>query len=488
MFQSTAEVRQSNFDTFKAQIDKPDVQALLLDKIRARCAWLGEDTATSNVQAAIASFLRVLKNDEGRKCFDDVPNNNGGTYKAECLRFILDADPLSIARSLIESVNTGVPVDERHLAYLYYSNGSCEYDVGYKGLVYLCQMLYADADVRAEVVFGKTEEYEADGFIWKESNGTVEYTHTRTNPFRTDDSGIIGTYAVMEYSINGRPLRRGVCIGKEDMDIIRGKAKTSKIWDEFFQEKCKGAAIRRMLKIPAVRNEEIAAIERAINLREYDMSKSVQKIQQSSVAARLLAREQEKKPAPAPEVVLEAEAQDSAQGQQAEILSKNEEEISETDKISETKPGEWDRRSVICQDKVVQKAFKNPRTAANELARLIQKIPAAPTEAESIQMRLAVLAQNRPLLTALDREGFAQEAKDLFILAQGGEHAGNGHNEVDGEIIEGTAGAVEDGEGDRNLGDQSEPQGDNAIGHSGHAERADAGGADAVPGAPGIDN
>lgn len=115
----------------------------------------------------------------------------------------------------------------------------------------------------ADVVY-KGEEFSIDT-----SQGDRRPHHVKANEFdRGEDADIVGVYAVAKMdngSIDCEPLSR------KEIEKIRKSAKTQKVWEAWFTEKAKVAALRRLSKRLPLSSEDMAMI---MNEGEHDLDEA----------------------------------------------------------------------------------------------------------------------------------------------------------------------------------------------------------------------
>lgn len=167
-------------------------------------------------------------------------------------------DPQSIREAFKDSLDAGIPVDGRQLAYVIRYGNAIQYSIGYKGFSAKIKEIYPTAIVKAELV------YAGDVFTVEKVDGQAKYTHKVANPFASIKS-MVGAYAYVKYTIDGKEYSFIETMGKEEIDKIRGKAKTKYVWDDWYGEMAKKAAIRRLCKILTAGNPKLAVLEKIDN-------------------------------------------------------------------------------------------------------------------------------------------------------------------------------------------------------------------------------
>lgn len=163
-------------------------------------------------------------------------------------------DPQSIREAFKASLDTGIPVDKRQLAYVVKYGNKIEYQIGFKGFISRIKEIYPTASVKAEIV------YAGDVFNVEKVNGQAKYTHKVANPFASIKD-MNGVYAYIQYTDKGKEYSFIEIMGKDEILKIRGKAKTKFVWDEWFGEMAKKAVIRRLCKTLFIGDPKIAIME-----------------------------------------------------------------------------------------------------------------------------------------------------------------------------------------------------------------------------------
>lgn len=172
-------------------------------------------------------------------------------------------DPQSIREAFKASLDTGIPVDKRQLAYVVKYGNKIEYQIGFKGFISKIKEIYPTASVKAEIV------YVGDVFTVEKIDGQAKYFHKVSNPF-AKITEMTGVYAYIQYTDKGKDYSFIETMGKDEIMKIRGKAKTKFVWDEWFGEMAKKAVIRRLCKTLFISNPEIQILEDIEN-KNYDL-------------------------------------------------------------------------------------------------------------------------------------------------------------------------------------------------------------------------
>ena len=167
---------------------------------------------------------------------------------------VSNLDKQSIREAFKASIDTGIPVDKRQLAYVIKYGNSLQYHIGFKGFIHRIKEIYPNSSIKAELV------YSGDVFEVEKVDGKARYIHKMANPFATVSS-MVGAYAYIQYTENGKEYSFIETMGKAEIDKIRSKAKTSMVWSDWYGEMAKKAVIRRLCKTLFVGNPKIEVLE-----------------------------------------------------------------------------------------------------------------------------------------------------------------------------------------------------------------------------------
>ena len=174
-------------------------------------------------------------------------------------------DPMSIKEAFKNMLDTGIPVDKRQLAYVIKYGNSIQYQIGYKGFIARIKEIYPTAQVKAELV------YRGDTFNVEKIDGKAKYVHKVSNPF-AEIKDLAGAYAYVQYIDNGKEFSFIETMGINEINKIKGKAKTGAVWNEWYGEMAKKAVIRRLCKTLFIGDPKIQAMEEIDN-RNFEIQK-----------------------------------------------------------------------------------------------------------------------------------------------------------------------------------------------------------------------
>lgn len=148
---------------------------------------------------------------------------------------------LSIYNAIKKAIDLGLEIDARQHCHLVKYNDNADLQIGYRGFIYAIKREYPDANIIVNLVReGATLEIIGEG-------DNVSYIHKNTNPFA--NGNILGGYCYISYTLGNRKVSKIEVINKDELDKIKSKAKQDFIWNQWYEEKCKVAIIRRACKI-----------------------------------------------------------------------------------------------------------------------------------------------------------------------------------------------------------------------------------------------
>lgn len=189
--------------------------------------------------------------------------------------------PLSILTAVKQAIDLGLEIDSRQHCHLVKRNinkgtkdkpnwvAECCFQVGYRGFIYAIKRAYPDANIVVNLV------KESDIFTIKKDGDIEEYTHTIKAPFAGQDK-IVGGYCYISFNINGRKIAKIETVSKDELLKIKKVAKTTDIWDAWFEEKAKVAIIRRSCKVIFAGLNNVL-LDKLINRdnQDYDLNQEV---------------------------------------------------------------------------------------------------------------------------------------------------------------------------------------------------------------------
>lgn len=159
----------------------------------------------------------------------------------------------SIITAIKSACDLNLEIDSRQHCHLVKFGNKCTLQVGYRGYIYSIKRFYPDANIDCRLV------YDGDNFSIKKEGDITTYTLEPVNPFAKKDK-IIGGFCYISYTLGDRLVSFCETVGIDEINRIKGVAKTKTIWDAWFEEKAKVAIIKRACKIHFSGIQEIAQI------------------------------------------------------------------------------------------------------------------------------------------------------------------------------------------------------------------------------------
>lgn len=150
--------------------------------------------------------------------------------------------PDSIAQAMVDAAQFGLQIDGRQHAYLIKYGNRAVFQPGYRAYIFKIKEAYPDANIVVEPIF------EGDVFKIIDDGGNQSYTHERKDAFCTDPAKLKGVLVAVQYTDNGRLIKRAVAVPKERIERARRAAKQDFIWKSDYIEKAKAAAVKNACK------------------------------------------------------------------------------------------------------------------------------------------------------------------------------------------------------------------------------------------------
>lgn len=163
-------------------------------------------------------------------------------------------DVKSIFDACMKSAQLGLPVDACGFAHLVPMGDKVSFQIGFKGYI---ELVKRNPNVKSIVV---ETVYEGDDFkYWNDECG-VHLKHVPDLSLRRDgNDGFYAVYAIIVYMNGGSEV---AVMNANTIQKIKGVAKSTNIWNAWFSEKAKAAAIKRVAKTAALMNVmEAIAVE-----------------------------------------------------------------------------------------------------------------------------------------------------------------------------------------------------------------------------------
>lgn len=176
---------------------------------------------------------------------------------------LLDCTPVSIVECIKQACDLNLEIDGRQHCHLLKYGKKATLRVGYRGLIYAIKRAYPDANIDCGLV------YKDDKFTVKKNGDLTTYSLEKNNPF-ADKKDIIGGFCYISYTLAGKQISFCETMSIEEINRAKSVAKTTTIWNKWFEEKARVVVIRRACKhhFSGI-NENIAKIEEFDN-QEFD--------------------------------------------------------------------------------------------------------------------------------------------------------------------------------------------------------------------------
>ena len=413
------------------------------EKMRDRLLHLARGDE-SLIISNLNSFLTILVNDEG---------SGKGVEK----RYLVDATTSSLSLCFLESMQLGIPIDRRGLVHIVVYGMQAELEIDYRGFIYYLSKHYTDADFDIKLVF------KGDTFKHWSDNGDDKYEY-KQDPGRSknDYNEVVWAFMYMTYVKNGRERSKLEVMDKRELDLVRSKAKTKYVWDEWLGEMYKKAVCRRACKLPLAAVDE-NALESVDNKNfELDRPAALDRLEHLINNQEEMLNGEKKNdpktagenapPSPAPDagsqqpvhedqgagdngipgpddmaqdpgVDSPAESGSAAEADGASVQEIAREELSGHEGVTiEAKaepapmpsaPPPWDGKTLIIGGKDVVKDFTTPHAAFVYLKKVI-------SQRRHKTSRKEIIAENPRLMAALIQSGQGSAIAELHKLADGG--------------------------------------------------------------------
>lgn len=155
---------------------------------------------------------------------------------------LLNCAPESIRDAAITSAVLGVPIDARQYAYLVPYNNKVQFQLSYKGYIYIAKR-DTDVDNISSVIV-----YSQDEFSFDLGANTINHIPNLDSPSYGSSEDIKFVYAVVRFKQDtGRSLIFEV-MTKRQIDTIKDAAKQKYIWNGHYGEMARKTVIKRLCK------------------------------------------------------------------------------------------------------------------------------------------------------------------------------------------------------------------------------------------------
>lgn len=166
--------------------------------------------------------------------------------------------PDSIAQTMIDAARFRFMIDGRQHAHIVKYGNAATLQIGYRGYLAKIKEHYPDADFTVEPIF------QGDILKINDDNGYQSYTLDKGQNFNDDLTKLQGILAVISYTMGDRKIQKVTTMSAKEIEKVKSAAKTKFVWDAWYIEKAKAAAIKRAAKI------HFAAIQGMQEIIQYD--------------------------------------------------------------------------------------------------------------------------------------------------------------------------------------------------------------------------
>jgi len=200
----------------------------------------------------IERLLKIARGDESKimravNSFSTFIANDQGSGKGDNKKYVCEASLSSLFSVFLEAFQLGLDIGGgRDLVAVIVYNNTAELEVTYKGFVNALARHFDNPFVQ----FGNI--FEGDVFIPKISDNKATFIHEPKNPLAQEWQKLKGAYCYFTYTNreNKQEVSRIVWIDKSGIEMIRSKARSQNVWNEFWGEMVLKAIIRRASKVP----------------------------------------------------------------------------------------------------------------------------------------------------------------------------------------------------------------------------------------------
>lgn len=196
--------------------------------------------------------------------------------------------PDSVVQCMIDSAKFGIKIDGRQHAHLVKYGKKATLQIGYRGFIAKIRDIIPSSDINVFPV------YEGDDLKISSHNGFDSYSYNKSNPF-AEEKDLTGVVGILYYKKEGKEFQRVLAISKNDIDKIKGCAKQTFIWNKWYIEKAKVAAIKRLCKITFAEISEIQKLIEYDNKSNFEMKDNAPEIDQKAQLDEFTQKELENK-------------------------------------------------------------------------------------------------------------------------------------------------------------------------------------------------
>jgi len=177
--------------------------------------------------------------------------------------------PDTIAQTMIDAARFRMMIDGRQHAHIVKYGNSATLQIGYRGYLAKIKEHYPDADFTVEPI------WQGDVLKINDDNGYQTYTLDKAENFNDDLSKLQGILAVISYSMGDRKIQKVTTMSAKEIEKVKSAAKTKFVWDAWYIEKAKAAAIKRAAKIHFAAIQGMQEIIQYDNARHFNIERPV---------------------------------------------------------------------------------------------------------------------------------------------------------------------------------------------------------------------
>lgn len=196
-------------------------------------------------------------------------------------RDILNCNPQSIVQTMVDAAKFRLMIDGRQHAHIVKYGNNATLQIGYRGYIAKIAEHYENTDLNVFPVW-KGDVLEISG-----TDGFDRYTHHRAKAFNDDINDLDGVCGVLYYTKGGREFQKIVTMSKAEIGKIKNAAKVKTIWDAWYVEKAKVAAVKRICKLQFSSISIIQEMVAYDNQKHYDIEKPIDDTKPGSIVDNL---------------------------------------------------------------------------------------------------------------------------------------------------------------------------------------------------------
>jgi recombinational DNA repair protein RecT len=189
--------------------------------------------------------------------------------------------PDTIAQTMIDAARFRMMIDGRQHAHIVKYGNSATLQIGYRGYLAKIKEHYPDADFTVEPI------WQGDVLKINDDNGYQTYTLDKASAFNDDLTKLQGILAVISYSMGDRKIQKITTMSAKEIEKVKGAAKTKYVWDAWYIEKAKAAAIKRAAKIHFAAIQGMQEIIQYDNARHFNVERPAHEVRAGSIIENL---------------------------------------------------------------------------------------------------------------------------------------------------------------------------------------------------------